>query len=154
MRKPNVLFFVPGFSQARAPAYDASAGLRLLLIFSILEGVIGPRLSLFGWLQLPLPPSWLRVPILLGFALLLVRFVAGLKLSQIGLVPWREWSGTEKSYFVQVFLIANAVFCVLFVDRLRMTLAEPFLLRRVWTVFLPCFLAFRGFSTERRGLKS
>ena len=118
------------FEKNRAPTYDASAGLRLLLIFFALEGVIGPRLSLVSWLQLPLPPLWLRVPILLGFALLLVRFVAGLKLSQVGLYRWREWSGTEKSYFVQVFLIANVVFSVLFADRLRMILAEPSVLGR------------------------
>ena len=128
------------FENKRAPTYDASAGLRLLLIFVALEGVIGPRLSLFSWLHLPLPPIWLRVPLLLSLALLLIRFVARLKLSQISLVPWREWSGTEKSYFVQVFLIANVVFGVLFADRLRTILAEPSLLGRVWTVFLPNFL--------------
>ena len=128
------------FENNRAPTYDASTGLRLLLIFFALEGVIGPRLSLFTWLQLPLPPVWLRIPILLAFALLLVRFIAGLKLSQIGLVRWREWSGIEKSYCVQVFFIANVVFCVLFADRLRTILVEPFLLRRVLTVFLPYLL--------------
>ena len=42
----------------------ATGGLRLLLIFFALEGVIGPRLSLFSWIHLPLPPVWLRVPIL------------------------------------------------------------------------------------------
>jgi membrane protease YdiL (CAAX protease family) len=112
----------------------------LLLIFLVLEGVIGPRLSLFTWLRLPLPPVWLRVPILLGLALLLVRLVAGLKLSEIGLYRWREWSATEKSYFGQVFLIANVIFCVLFADRLRIIFAEPFLLGRVLTVFLPYLL--------------
>ncbi len=128
------------FEKKRSPTYGTTGGLRLLLIFFALEGVIGPRLSLFSWLQLPLPPVWLRVPILLGLALVLVRFVAGLKLSEIGLYRWREWSATEKSYFVQVILIANVVFSVLFADRLRIILAEPFLLGRVWTVFLPYFL--------------
>jgi uncharacterized protein len=128
------------FEKKGAPTYDASAGLRLLLIFVVLEGVIGPRLSMFRWLHFPLPPVWLRVPVLLVFALLLVRFVAGLNLSQIGLYWWREWSGTEKSYFVQVFLIANLVFAVLFADRLQMILSEPSPLRRVWAVFVPYFL--------------
>ncbi len=128
------------FEKKRPPTYSATGGLRLLVIFLVLEGVIGPRLSLFSWLQLPLPPVWLRVPILLGLALLLVRFVAGLKLSEIGLYRWREWSATEKSYFVQVFLIANVVFSVLFADRLRIILGEPFLLGRVLTVFLPYLL--------------
>jgi CAAX protease family protein len=128
------------FEKKRLPTYSATGGLRLLLIFLVLEGVIGPRLALFSLLQLPLPPVWLRVPILLGLALLLVRFVAGLKLSEIGLYRWGEWSATEKSYFLQVVLIANVIFSVLFADRLRIILAEPFLLRRVGTVFLPYLL--------------
>lgn len=128
------------FDRKSAPAYGASAGFRLLLIFVALEGVLGPRLWLFHWIGLPLPPTWIRVPILLGVSLLLVRFVAGLKLSQIGLAPWRDWSGTEKSYFVQVIVIANVVFLSIFADRLRTILAEPFLAGRVATIFLPYFL--------------
>ena len=128
------------FEKKRSPTYGATSGLRLLLIFFTLEAVIGPRLSLFSWLHVPLPPVWLRVPILLGLALLLVRFVAGLKLSEIGLYRWREWSAAEKSYFVQLFLIANLVFSILFADRLRMILAEPHLLGRVGAVFLPYLL--------------
>ena len=128
------------FEKKRSPTYGATGGLRLLLIFFALEGIIGPRLSLFSWIHLPLPPVWLRVPILLALALLLVRFVAGLKLYEIGLCRWREWSATEKSYFVQVFLIANVVFSVLFADRLRRILTEPHLLIHAWTVFLPYLL--------------
>ena len=64
----------------------------------------------FPFDPLPLPPTWIRVPILLGVSLLLVRFVAGLKMSQIGLDRWRDWNATEKSYFVQVIVIANVVF--------------------------------------------
>jgi len=115
------------FDATPTPTSDAPAGLRLLLIFVALEGVLGPRLSMLHWLGLPLPPSWLRIPILLGLTLLAVRFVAGLKLIQIGFRPWREWSGTEKSYFVQVFVVANVVFSLVFADR-RPTptmLAEP-----------------------------
>ena len=77
---------------------------------------------------------------MLVFALLLVRFVAGLNLSQIGLYRWREWIGTEKSYFIQVFLIANLVFAALFADRLQMIFSEPSPLHRVWAVFIPYFL--------------
>ena len=128
------------FAKRPAPTYGASAGLRLLLIFFLLEGVIGPRLSLFSWLHLPLPPLWLRVPLLLGLALLLVRFVAGVRLAQIGLHPWREWSRIERSYCLQVIVIANVVFCVIFAARLRAMLAGPALPGRILMVFLPCFL--------------
>lgn len=128
------------FEKKGTPTYDASVGFRLLLIFIVLEGVIGPRLSLLGWLHFPLPPFWVRVPMLLVFALLLVRFAAGLKLSEIGLNRWREWSGTEKSYFIQLFLIANLVFSILNASQLRMILSQSSLLGRVWTVFLPYLL--------------
>jgi membrane protease YdiL (CAAX protease family) len=128
------------FEKKPPPTYGATGGLRLLLIFITLEGIIGPRLSLLNWLRLPLPPVWLRVPIQLGVALLLVRFVARLKLSEIGLYRWREWSAAEKSYFVQVLVIANVIFSVVFADRLLAILAEPHLLTRVGTVFFPYLL--------------
>jgi membrane protease YdiL (CAAX protease family) len=76
---------------------------------------------------------------LLGAALLLVRFFAGLALTRIGLYSWREWSRTEKSYFVQTLFIANVVFSILFADRLREILAES-LWDRVWPVLATSFL--------------
>ena len=108
------------FDAKPLPTYDSSTGLRMLLIFLLLEAIVGPRLSLFDLLGLPVPPAWLRVPILLGLALILIRFFARLRLGQIGLYPWRNWSGTEKSYFIQAFLIANAVFGILYAGRSRM----------------------------------
>jgi membrane protease YdiL (CAAX protease family) len=44
---------------------------------------------------------------------------------QIGLYPWRNWNLTEKSYLIQVFVIGNIVFGILFAGRLRMILADP-----------------------------
>ena len=104
--------------------YDASAGLRLLMIFLLLEAVLGPRLSLFGYLGLPQPPAWLRVPLLLGLALLLIRYFARLRLVQVGLYVWKDWSATEKSYFIQVLVIANLVFGIIFAERLRVICAD------------------------------
>jgi len=72
-----------------------------------------------------LPPTWLTIPGLLAIALLLVRFFARLELPQIGLHPWREWSTIEKSYFIQVFLMANIIFSILYAERLRVVFAEP-----------------------------
>jgi membrane protease YdiL (CAAX protease family) len=113
------------FRNRRSPEYDSSAGLRLLLIFILLEGVIGPRLWLFSLFGLPVPPAWLRVPVFLVLAMALVRFFAGVRLAQIGLYRWRNWNVTEKSYLIQVFVIGNVVFGVLFADRLRMIGADP-----------------------------
>jgi membrane protease YdiL (CAAX protease family) len=128
------------FEPRSAPGYEAPAGMRLLLVFLVLEGVLGPRLSLLTWLRLPVPPVWVRVPVLLAVALLSVRFIARLKLAQIGLHPWRRWNATEKSYFIQLLVIANFVFAVLFADRLRAILTGPSLLSRVGTVLVPYFL--------------
>jgi CAAX protease family protein len=122
--------------------YDPRAGVRLLLVFGLLELVIGPRLWWTGLLGLPTPPVWLRAPALLALALLLVRTFAGVGLSQIGLRPWREWTTAEKSYFVQVLLIFNAVFAIVFVQRLRAALADP----RGWLV-LAAYVAW-GFHQE------
>ena len=128
------------FGRKRAPSFDAAAGVRLLLIFVLLEGVIGPRLSLFSFLHLSDPPFWIRIPVLLGFALLLVQFVAKVKLSEVGLYRWREWSGTEKSYFVQLLIISNVVFVLMLGDRLRTILAEPTVIRQALIAMLPFLL--------------
>ena len=77
------------FDTKPSPAYDSSAGLRLLLLFLVLEYALGPRLALFSFLRLPQPSTWLRVPILLGLALIAIRFFARVKLPQIGLRAWR-----------------------------------------------------------------
>src|ERR1700730_7247509 len=140
------------FETRRSPAYDSSAALRLLLIFVLFEGVIGPRLSLFSLFGLPLPPAWLRVPALLVLAIGLVRLFAGVRLGQIGRYPGRDWNVTEKSYFIQVLVIANVIFGILFADRLRMILADPGLWWRpaaivVFTSFVWGFhqaLVYRG----------
>jgi membrane protease YdiL (CAAX protease family) len=78
--------------------------------------------------------------------LLLVRFAAGLKLPEIGLYPWREWTPVEKSYFVQLLIIANVVFPFVFASRLRMIFAQPSALSTMWNVFVPYL--FFGFYQE------
>ena len=128
------------FGAKNSPTYDPSAGLRLLLIVFLLEAVVGPRLWLFSLLGLLPPPPWLRIPLLLGAALMLVRFFAGLSLARIGLYRWPEWNRVEKSYFVQTFVIANVVFSILFIDRLRAILAGPSLWGHVGPVLATSFL--------------
>jgi membrane protease YdiL (CAAX protease family) len=97
----------------------------LLSIVFLLEAVIGPRLGFLSWFRIPVPPAWITVPFLLVIALLLVRFAAGLDLRQIGLVPPQEWNLIEKSYFLQVFVLANLIFATLFLSRLRTVAANP-----------------------------
>jgi membrane protease YdiL (CAAX protease family) len=81
-----------------------------------------------------------------GCALLSVRFVAGVKLSQIGFYPWRKWTASEKSYFLQLLVIANIVFPLLFAARLQAILAQPSALWTLLNVFAPYL--FFGFYQE------
>lgn len=72
------------------------------------------------------------MPLLLVAALLLVRFAAGVPLSQLGLRRWRHWRTTEKSYFLQVVLVATLVFALIFADRLREVFALVFTTQLLW----------------------
>jgi CAAX protease family protein len=91
-------------------------------------------------------PLLVLIPLFLGCALLSVRFGAGLRLSQIGLHPWHKWTATEKSYFVQLLVIANVVFPLVFAARLQRILGQPSALWTVATVFVPYFIF--GFYQE------
>jgi membrane protease YdiL (CAAX protease family) len=103
------------------------------------------RLGLLRWFY-PAVPLLVLVPLLLALALLSVPLLARLKLSQIGFHPWREWTATEKSYFVQLLVIANVVFPLVFAARLRVITAQPNALSIVATVFVPYL--FFGFYQE------
>lgn len=91
-------------------SYPPGTGLRLFIAFLALEAVIGPRFHLLTWLGLPQPAPWIRVAVLLALAVALVKLFARIDLSAIGFIAWREWGVAEKSYFVQVIVIANVVF--------------------------------------------
>jgi uncharacterized protein len=116
------------FDQRSHPLPSAAA-IRLLMIFGLLEVMIGPRMRILGSFDVPIP-SWIRIGVLLVLALLLVRFVAGIRLSDIGLVPWRDWTTTERSYFIQAFVLGNTVFGFVFASRLRAIARDEAL----WTV--------------------
>lgn len=130
------------FDHKPAPRHDASAGLRLLILVVAFEAI---RMGLVKGLY-PTLPLLVLVPLLLAIALLAVRFLAGMKFAQIGFRPWREWTATEKSYFLQVLVIANVVFPLVFAPRLRALLGQPNALSIIATVFVPYL--FYGFYQE------
>jgi CAAX protease family protein len=130
------------FDKRSASRWDVATGARLLLIALAIEAI---RLVAVRWLH-PAVPLLILVPLLLACALGLVRFGAPLKPSQIGLYRWGEWSLVEKSYFVQLLVIANVVFPLVFASRLRLILAQPSALAMVWNVFVPYL--FFGFYQE------
>jgi len=103
------------FDKRPTAKHEASAGVRLLLAAVALEVV---RLAAVTSLR-PSVPLWLLLPLLLGLALLAVPALAGLKLSHIGFHRWREWTRTEKSYFLQVILFANLLFPLVLAAPLR-----------------------------------
>ena len=130
------------FDQRPVPAYNGSVGLRLLAIAIVIEAF---RLAIVKGVHAPVPLVILT-PLFLVCALLLVRFVAGLRFRQIGLYPWRDWTPVEKSYFIQLLVLANAIFAFVFASRLRLILAQPAALSIIWNGFVPYL--FFGFYQE------
>lgn len=112
------------FEGRPTPRYEPTVGTRLLLVVLLMEGVVGPRLGLFQWLGLPVPTPWIRVPLLLSLVLILVVVFAKAKLSQLGFYSLSQWSKTETSYFVQVLVLANLIFGLMFSGRLKAILAS------------------------------
>lgn len=130
------------FGKKFSPSWNASAGFRLLLIVVILEAV---RIGAIKWLY-PTVPLLVLVPLLLVCALLLVRYLAGLNLAQIGFHSWQKWTLPEKSYFIQLLVIANIVFPLILAPRLQAILNLPGPGRTILNVFVPYF--FFGFYQE------
>ena len=130
------------FDKKPAPDYNALGGMRLLAIAILVEA-----LRLVAVKQLyPAVPLVIFVLLFLVCALFLVRFVAGLRFRQIGLYPWRDWTPVEKSYFIQLLILANIVFPFVFASRLRLIWAQPAALAIIWNGFVPYL--FFGFYQE------
>ena len=123
------------------PAHHAAAGVRILAGVVALEAV--------RWtINLPRfhpPRIWLQIPLFLALGLLLVP-LCGLRFRDVGFRRWAEWTRAEKSYFIQVLLIANAVFPLIFAARLRAVVAGPGTVAWLLTVFVPYL--FFGFYQE------
>lgn len=130
------------FDNHPAVQNDSAAGFRLLILAVALEAIRFGLVRLFY----PALPLLVLVPLLLAVALLAIRFLAALRFSQIGFRPWREWTATEKSYFVQVLVIANVVFPLVFAARLQAILSRPNALSIIAAVFVPYL--FYGFYQE------
>ena len=130
------------FEKPPSVTHDAVAGTRLLIAAIGLEIV---RVAALNWLR-PVAPFWLLLTSPLLLALVAIPTFVRLKWSDIGFRPWRKWTRTEKSYFVQVVLLANVVFGLLFSEPLRERIAERGTATVMLGVFLP-YLAF-GFYQE------
>jgi membrane protease YdiL (CAAX protease family) len=107
------------FERRESPPLAPRTALKLLVVFVVLEGLLGPRFELLKILGLAQPPAAARIAILMALALLAVRLFARVPLRSIGFVAWREWSTTEKSYFLQVVVIGSVVGTVLLGSKLQ-----------------------------------
>jgi len=130
------------FDPKPARVLSTSDGARLLIAAGFVEIV---RLVAVRW-RYPVIPLWLLLPVLVGLALWAASGIAGVKLSHLGFRRWRDWTTTEKSYFVQVVVIANVVFPMVLGAEITDRVAQPGLASSLWTVFVPYL--FFGFYQE------
>ena len=93
---------------------------------------------------LPLP-LWVKLPGLLVLSLMIVR-MSSVRSVDLGLRPWRDWSATEKSYFVQVLVIANVVFPLVLARPIMDRIEQVSMSHNLFTVFVPYL--FFGFYQE------
>lgn len=129
------------FGEQPPSTLGSSHGVRLLVIAAALEV---SRLAAVWWLD-----QWrveLLVPALLWVAALLAIACAGVTPSQLGFRRWSQWSTTEKSYFVQVVVLANVVFPLVLAAPLAASYAERGVVAFVVLTFLP-YLCY-GFYQE------
>jgi membrane protease YdiL (CAAX protease family) len=142
LASPHLRGHLLQFDARPFPALGDGAGARLLLAAAMLEVA---RLAAVRWLQ-PMLPLWVLLPLLLAAALLAIPLVVGRRFSEIGLRRWGDWTRTERSYFLQVLVIANVVFPAVLGEALRQRLAQSSPAAVFAGVFLP-YLCY-GFYQE------
>ena len=125
---------------ARATQVHAAHTVRPILVALLLE--IGRVAATAFSLR---PPLWLFLPLLTGVALLAIIALARLRPSDLGLFRWRDWSTTEKSYFVQIIIIAIIIFSAVLGASLARRIAANGAITLL-TVFVPYL--FYGFYQE------
>ena len=125
---------------AATPTYSERAGARVLVAVALLElfRVAINAADIFA--------IWIRAPLYLVLALLSIRLGAGVTWSDVGFRRWFDWNRTEKSYFVQVVIIANVVFATLFAAQLKARFEGTGGASTIWLVFVPYL--FLGFYQE------
>jgi len=113
------------FDSQPSEKYSSAAGTRLLVVFIVMEFLLGPRLAVAEWFGIPIPDLITRVPALLLLALMLTRSIAGIGFNQIGLHAWRYWTATERWYFIETLGLVNVVFMILLLPKLKVIASQP-----------------------------
>jgi membrane protease YdiL (CAAX protease family) len=128
------------FDQPQAPTYSSREGLRLLVVFLLLEGIMRPLLAVGArWLSIANRNWWslMEVSVLTALACWLVISFARAPLSQLGLYSWFRWSKTEKYYLLQIVPIAIIVFSLFVYADLKALWARPNLGKIGLFIFVP-----------------
>jgi uncharacterized protein len=128
------------FARPPAPSFSSRQGLRLLLIFLFMEGIVrrsldagARRVSIAGRDWWPL----LQMALLIAVVCWLVIGFAGVRLSQLGLYSWVRWSRTEKLYLWQIVPITVGVFSLAQAASLRTLWSRPHLWEIGLFIFVP-----------------
>jgi uncharacterized protein len=102
------------FETPRIAAWSAIKGNRLLIIFVALEG--GRKLFEVGTQRMDLAQFhwWIlaKTVLFVGLALVLVARVAKLRMPDLGLAGWSQWSRMEKIYLFSTTLLTISIFSV------------------------------------------
>ena len=109
----------------------------------LLAGAIAVEVLCVMVVRAPLP-LWVKLPGLLALSLTIVRM--SVRFKDFGFRPWSDWSATEKSYFVQVLVIANVVFPLVLARPIMARIEQVSMAHNLLTVFVPYL--FFGFYQE------
>jgi len=128
------------FDTPRSVNYSPQQGNRLLWVFILMEFFIRP-LILFVSRRVGISHHhwWLacNIAILVFLSYFLVRILAGIKVSRLGLYPWGNWSKIEKLYFAQIIPITIFIFSIINFTSLRALSGRPDLFEIVFLTLIP-----------------
>jgi uncharacterized protein len=128
------------FDQRKAPTYSSGEGLRLLVVFLFVEGIVRPLLASGArWSTIAGRTWWslMDVSLLTAFACCFVVRFARVQLPQLGLYSWLRWSKTEKLYLLQIVPISVLVFSFFQSASLKALWARPNLWEIGLFIFVP-----------------
>ena len=128
------------FHPPKAEPYNAQQGFKMLLVFLLMEIILRPLILFFSkWFEITDRYWWtpVNVTILTIIAYLLIKIFIKLRSSQLGLRSWKNWSTTEKLYFLQIIPIAIIIFSFFSSAQLKILFTRPNLLAICLFNFIP-----------------
>ena len=119
------------FNPRKTKDYTSQQGFKLLLVFLLVEIILRPLILIssksfeindrYWWLAV-------NVSILTILAYQLVRIFIKMHSSQLGLYAWKNWTTTEKLYFLQIIPITIIIFSFFSLVQLKVLFTRPNLL--------------------------